>query len=305
MKILISGISGFVGEYLANQISERNPQAEIFGIERNIKPFTLFPELNTKIKVLNCDITDSENVDQTISEISPDQFYHLAGFSSANTNDKNLVYKINVDGTENILKALAKLNKSVSVLLISTSYVYGNTSGEAEENDAVAPHGIYAESKAEMEKLAEKYQNTLKIMIARPVNHTGPGQKRGFVIPDFASQIISMKKGEEILVGNLVAERDFLDVRDVVGAYTLIMEKGAGGEIYNISSGKCQKIETVLDLLIKLSGKDIHVKIDPGKVRPVDIKKNCLNPAKIEKLGWHKTIELEKTLSDVLKYWEK
>lgn len=308
MNVLITGISGFVGEYLAHSIQRKYPKAKIFGIERAAKPFELFPDLNKKVKILICDITNAHDVENKIREISPDKVFHLAGFASASGKDRKLIFDVNVLGTTNILKALEKLGKKIKVVLISTSYVYGNTSKPAKESGKTSPVGIYAESKRKMEmesfKIAKNSKN-LDIIIARSVNHIGPGQKKGFVVPDFSSQIAGFDKEDEIFVGNLEAKRDFLDVLDVVEAYIILAEKGKSNEIYNISSKKTIKIEDILNKLIKISQKNIIIKKDPEKMRASDIRVNCLDNSKIKKLGWKKKNNIDKTLKKTYLYWRK
>ena len=127
----------------------------------------------------------------------------------------------------------------------------------------------------------------------------------GFVVPDFTNQIVNLESGENIIVGNLKAKRDFLDVSDVVKAYVLIIKKGKKREIYNISSAKSYKIEEILKRIIKISTKDIKIKIDKNKMRPSDIKNNCLNNSKITRLGWKTTFTLDNTLKKVYLYFEK
>lgn len=306
MKVLITGISGFVGEYLAEKISDNNSSDQIFGLERNVRQFEIFPELNKKVKIFPADITNEKEIKNIIQEILPDQVYHLAGFASASGKDEDLINKVNVIGTNNLIKALGKINKKVKVLLVSTAYVYGNTPKPAKETDKIKPFGFYAVSKAEMEKQAlEQKDNNLEIVISRAVNHSGPGQRLGFVIPDFVSQIIEAQKGSEIRVGNLEAKRDFLDVKDVVNAYTLLMNKGKSSQIYNISSGKTTSIKDLLKKIIDISKKEIKIIIDPEKIRKVDIKVNCLDSSKLRKMGWKSMIRLEDTLENVLKYYER
>ncbi len=154
-----------------------------------------------------------------------------------------------------------------------------------------------------MEQEAKQFlSDKMEIVFTRASNHTGPGQKLGFVVPDFCSQIAKAKPNAEILVGNLAAKRDFFDVRDCVKAYKLVMQKGNKGQIYNIGTGKTVQIKNILEKIIKISGKSISYKFDPQRMRPSEIKKNCVNISKIKKLGWLPKIGLEKTLKDTYKY---
>ncbi len=295
MKIIVTGADGFVGKYLVELLKKSNPPAggdKVFGLDKN-----------------QADITNYESVKKYLEKIKPDQVYHLAGFASGAGKDKKLIFDVNVNGTINILKALKEIGKPVKVLLASTAYVYGNTPKCASENSKVNAKSFYDQSKLKMEKEALRLcsgqagSKNIKIVITRASNHTGPGQKMGFVVRDFSSQIADAKKSDVIGVGNLDVERDLFDVRDCVRAYKIVMEKGKSGEIYNIGTGKTISIKDVLAKLIKISGKKITYKIDPKKIRPSDIQKNCVNAAKIKKLGWEPKISLEKTLKDTYNFY--
>lgn len=293
-KIIVTGSHGFVGQYLV-KLLKSSSKDKIYGLDRD-----------------EADITDYKSVKKYLDKIKPNQIYHLAGFASGAGKDKKLIFKVNVDGTINILKALKELKKPVKVLLASTAYIYGNTNSCASEKTKTDAKSFYDQSKLEMEKVAKKYQNAclkanIDIVITRATNHTGPGQKPGFAVPDFCQQIVSAKSGAfrhaSILVGNLDAKRDLFDVRDCVKAYRLVMKKGVSGEIYNIGPGKPVTMKEVLQKLIKISGKKISYSIDHEKKRPSDIRKNCVNSSKIKKLGWQPKIKLDKTLKDCYKYF--
>lgn len=306
MRILISGVSGFVGQHLAQYLSDHEKNAEIFGIERNIRPFELFPSLTKKIKVINCDITNKHEVDQAINQIRPQEVYHLAGFASGAGKDRELIFSVNIDGTVNLLESLTKVNLPVKVLLASTAYVYGAVKKCANEKALLCPKSYYDQSKVKMEIESRRFiSDDLQIIITRATNHAGAGQSLGFVVPDLAQQIASAKDDAQILVGNLQAKRDLFDVRDCIMAYHLVMKKGLNGEVYNLGSGKVRSIKEILEKLIKLSGKKISYKIDPLRTRPSDILLSCVDLAKIKALGWKTHIKLDQTLQDVLCYWQR
>ncbi|TSC91690.1 MAG: GDPmannose 4,6-dehydratase, partial [Candidatus Berkelbacteria bacterium Licking1014_85] len=203
----------------------------------------------------------------------------------------------------------AKIGKKVKILLASSGMVYGDCPKPAKETDKIKPIGDYAQSKAQMEKEALKFKNTnLQIVITRAFNHTGPGQKLGFVVPDFANQIAQIEKGKlspKMKVGDLSAKRNFLDVRDVVSAYQLIMEKSKSS-LYNIATAKPYSIEQILKILLSFSKVKIDVQIDKSKLRPSDVQKSTGSIAKIKKeLGWQPKIPLETTLKKTLNFWRK
>ncbi len=281
-KIVVTGSDGFVGKYLV-ALLKKSKKNQVFPLDRK-----------------QADITKAVEVKKYLAKIKPDQVYHLAGFASAAGKDKDLIFKVNVSGTINILESLIGIGKPCRVLLASTAYVYGNTPTCAKEGQKTSPNGFYDKSKVRMEQEALKIKNAnLEIIITRAANHTGPGQKLGFVVPDFCSQIAKAKDGDEIMVGNLEAKRDLFDVRDCVKAYKIAMEKGESGEVYNVGSGRPVKIMKVLDEIISLSKKKIKKIADPNRMRPSDISKNCVSPRKLQKLGWQPRISLKKTLKDV------
>lgn len=285
-KVIVTGSSGFVGKYLV-ELLKRDKKVRVFPLD-----------------LKQADITKCSEVKKYLEKIKPDQVYHLAGFASGAGKDKDLIFKINVQGTLNILKALKEIGKPVKILLASTAYVYGNTPICVKEDGQIDAKSFYDQSKIEMENKALKYQDeNLQIVITRASNHTGPGQKLGFVVPDFCEQIAKVGKQAEILVGNLDARRDLFDVRDCVRGYKIVMQKGESNEIYNIGTGKTVRIKDVLNKLIKISKKEISCKPDPKKMRPSDISKNCVNANKVRKLGWEPKISLDKTLKDTYKYW--
>lgn len=296
MKILVTGSNGFVGKYLVELLKQNN-RDKVFGLDRD-----------------NADITNFNSVKKYIKKIQPDQVYHLAGFASGAGKDKDLIFKVNINGTENILRALIETKqhprgvvKPVRVLLASTAYVYGNTDTCTDENSKTNAISFYDQSKLKMEEWALRQcsgrARTIDIVITRATNHTGPGQKPGFVVPDFCQAIANSKSGQTIAVGNLEAKRDLFDVRDCVRAYKIVMEKGKSGEIYNIGTGKTVSIKEILEKLIKISGKNIKYKIDPTRMRASDIANNCVNASKIMQLGWRPEIELNKTLEETYKYY--
>jgi len=286
-KIVVTGSDGFVGRYLVDLL--KRGKDKVYPLDRK-----------------QVDITKFLEVKKYLTKIKPDQVYHLAGFASSAGKDKNLIFKVNVEGTLNILKALKEIGRPCRVLLASTAYVYGNTAKCATEKVAISANSFYDQSKVKMEQESKKYLSdpstslraSIEIVITRATNHTGPGQKLGFVVPDFSSQIAKAKTGEKIVVGDLDAKRDLFDVRDCVRAYKIVMQKGKSGEVYNIGTGKPIAIRQILNKIISISKKKILVTQDPSQMRPSDIAKNCVNATKIKKLGWTPKIPVDRTLKD-------
>lgn len=306
-KALVTGINGFAGTHLNNLLLEKG--YEVFG---TVKPGSDAPQDSHFYAV---DIQDFEGLKKVIDEISPDHIYHLAALTSPAESFKNPSDTIttNISGQLNILEAVKQLQLvETRVLVVSSAEVYG----KAEENDLpmdedtpLRPLSPYAVSKIAQDYLGYQYfhSQNVKAIRVRPFNNIGPNQGPIFVVPSFARQIAEIEKGHKepvLKVGNLEAKRDFTDVRDMVRAYELIMQKGEPGEVYNIGSGKSHKIEEILDIFLSLSKTQIIVERDPSLMRPGDIPELLCDYSKLhEKTGWKPEISLETTLKDTLDYW--
>lgn len=310
MRVLITGAGGFVGKHLIDCIREKG-EAEIFATaldEREAANIDL-PETN----ITQIDITDREKVDALIAKVRPDYIYHLAAQASVGLSWKipNVTLRVNIEGTLNILEAMRKAELlKTRILLIGSAEQYGKVTAKdlpISENQSVVAGNPYSISKIAQEQLANIYKDAygMDICIVRAFNHIGVGQRPDFVIADWAGQIVEIEKGNKepkLFVGNIKVKRDFTDVRDIVKAYTMIMEKGVSGEIYNVGSGKSISLEELLQTMISLSKeKNIEICVDPNKVRAADIEDLVADNTKLrETIGWEKTISLETTLTDIL-----
>ena len=298
-KALITGISGFVGPYLKNELDKNG--YDVFGIDRTGGE-----------NVFRCDLLDKKNVEEVIEKSRPDYIYHLAGFSSVKDSwDKpELCRKINVEGTKNLLDAVVKAGLKPRILIVTSAEVYGKPKKlPLTETSPLLPESPYAKSRVEQEKLLGNY-NDLDWVVARSFNHTGPGQPAMFVIPEFAKQLAEIKKGLKkpvIKVGNLEAKRDFSDVRDVVRAYRLLLEKGLKYEVYNVCSGKSYYVWQLLNKMIKYTNarKMIYDEVDEKKYRPVDIFELKGDNRKLKRIGFKFKYDIDKTLKDSLRWWCK
>ncbi len=194
------------------------------------------------------------------------------------------------------------------MLIVSSGDIYGDRANEepAREDAPLCPTNPYSVSKVTQDMLGLQYylSNDLPILRARPFNHLGPGQSRGFVAPDFAYQIARIEAGLQepvIRVGSLSAERDFSDVRDVMRAYALIMARGTPGDAYNIASGVTHSVQQVLDIMLSFSSAKIGISIETARLRPHSISRTWGDAAKLRaETGWQPTIPIEQTLRDVL-----
>jgi GDP-4-dehydro-6-deoxy-D-mannose reductase len=213
-----------------------------------------------------------------------------------------------------LFEAVRQFDKPVRILHVSSGNVYGNRdSGELgfREDETPQPVSPYAASKLMAEIAARSFVNDLgmEIVIARPFNHTGPGQALGFVCPDFARSIAEgLSRGENpvlLKTGALEPRRDFSDVRDVVEAYKLLLLKGSAGETYNVSSGALVSISGIVELFQGASGVAIQTKTDPARLRGHEVARIGGDPGKITReLGWKPVIPLRQTLAELLEYWK-
>jgi len=316
LKVLITGINGFVGNYLAEHILKNDDLCEITGIDITTDNFfNRFEGDKNRVKLFNIDLTDENKVDKLIEDSLPDQIYHLAAQASVSRSWKEPVdtFKNNVFGGVNLLESVRKHNIGCRFLSVCTAEEYEiikSSSEPIKEESKIYPTNPYAISKAALDFFSITYYLAYKIpvFVGRSFNHIGPGQSENFVCSDFAKQIVQIEKNlkkPEIHVGNLEAYRDFLDVRDVVNAYYYIMNKGRPGEVYNICSGEKRKIADLLKILLSLSKKrNISVKIDNSKLRPVDNEIIYGDNSKIKKhTGWMPEYSINEALKDTLYYW--
>jgi GDP-4-dehydro-6-deoxy-D-mannose reductase len=211
----------------------------------------------------------------------------------------------------NLLEAIKAHTPQARLLHISTALVYAaNDKDQAiDEKASLGPDNPYALSKLIQDMMAYSFVKSegLNIVRVRPFNHIGERQTLGFVVADLAAAVVKVEKGQadSVKVGNLNSIRDFSDVKDVVNAYILIMEKGQNNEVYNIGSGQGHSIREVLDLLISLAKTEIKVEVDPNKIRPVDLHSLVCDNEKIVNLGWQQNHQLKETLERILNYWRE
>ena len=308
-KGLVIGAAGFVGNYLINEMHKN-------GIECYAAKLPHEKLENAHAKIYDLDIMRKEDIVVLLFEIRPDYIFHLAAQSSVGLAWKNpgLTVDVNIKGSLNVMDAVRELFYKPKVLLIGSGEEYGHIRpGETPitEMNLLRPGNIYAATKACQNMIGSIYAKAydLDLMMVRAFNHIGPGQAPMFVVSDFCKQVAEIEKGlrEPVMkVGNLAAQRDFTDVRDVVKAYIKLIEVGVPGETYNVGSGNAKAIQAILDLIISMSSTDIKVQIDPNKLRPVDVPIIEADISKINQLtGWKPEIPLEQTIRETLDYWRQ
>ncbi len=322
LKILITGIAGFVGKHLTSYLTKdesKEANYKILGIDLNLKDFDSddYKKHGRKIEFAEVDLTNREKVFSIIRKFKPDQVYHLAAQSSVSYSWENPVetFRVNVFGGINILEAIKSFCPQCRVLMVCTAEEYGETKSEdkaIDENFRIYPQNPYAISKSALDFFSSVYCSAyrLPVFISRSFNHIGPGQSERFVISDFARQIALIDKDMQepvIMVGNVESCRDFLDVRDAVKAYNYIINRGIKGQVYNVCSGEKRKISDLLDILISLSKKrNIKVEIDRSRFRAIDVKTIYGNNGKLKAhTGWSPEYSVEQSLEDTLDYWKE
>ena len=306
MKVLITGIEGFVGPYLADLLLKKGH--EVYGTFFAHQT-TAHPVSTSDVKKIQLDITDKKQVIKVFADVNPDEVYHLAGFSSVKQSWDNpeLCRKVNVEGTRNILDGVIAAGNTAKVLVVSSAEVYGKPQKlPITENHPLNPDNPYAKSRKEQEEVVQEHikNKKMRAVITRSFNHTGPGQSPTFVCGDFAHQIGRIEKGLQepcISVGDLSIKRDFTDVRDVVRAYVLTLEKGKSGGVYNVCSGKTYMMQEILDILIKIARKEIRAVQDPDKIRSIDIPELRGDNSKLkDEIKWNAQIDIKKTMNDMV-----
>ena len=275
MKTLITGLSGFTGRYLRDELLARGH--EVVGLES--------------------DLTDAAALNAEMKRVRPDWVAHLAGIAFVGHGEPNDFYRVNLMGTRNLLAALAGCGKQPTcVLLASSANVYGNsTEGMIAEDTLPNPVNDYAVSKLAMEYMAWLWLDKLPIVIARPFNYTGVGQSESFLLPKIVEHF--RRRAAAIELGNLDVWRDFSDVRAVVQAYRRLLETCPVGQTVNVCSGRAHLLREVLVMVARIADYEIGVRVNPAFVRDNEVKILCGDPSRMRNLiGDWDTPPLEETL---------
>lgn len=301
MRVLVTGASGFVGGHLLALLRRAGHDPVAAGGPRDGAPF------------VPLDLLDPEGVRAAVAAAAPDAIVHLAGqaFVPQSLADPAGTFAVNAGGTLNLLEAARALagagGPRPRLVIVSSAEVYGRQAPERmplDEAAALRPANPYAASKVAAETCALTWERTfgLNVVVARPFNHIGPGQDVRFAVASFARQLAEIAAGAPAVmhVGNLDAQRDFLDVRDVAAAYAALLANGRSGEVYNICSGRPVAIREVLRQLITIARVPVEVRDDPERLRPSDLPILCGDAAKLRAAtGWEPLIALSASLRDV------
>jgi len=293
MRAAVTGSSGFVGRHLVPYL--RGLGDEVVTLDRSGEP--------------PVDVTDTHRVREVLHRARPDAVYHLAGLShiGESWDAPETVFRVNAEGTLSVLRACADAGVE-RVLVAGSADEYGVVALEdlpITEEAPIRPITPYGASKAAADILALQSfaGNGLGTLRVRAFNHTGPGQVSTMLVPGLAARIAAAEReGQHLIrVGNLDAVRDLTDVRDVVRAYRLLVERGTPGDAYNVCSGRGVRVRDIAEALLAMSKASLELVVDPDLVRPVDVPQLVGSPAKLcAETGWQPEIPLDQTLGDVL-----
>ncbi len=294
MRVLITGVSGFVGRHVVRRLLAEGDQVSAIYWEDS-------PSVSG-VELFEADIRSRGQLERVVARARPEAVIHLAGLSHVGESWKRTgdYFRVNVLGTENILRAA----RGARVLLASSGEVYGAVPEDAQpipERQPVAPGSPYALTKAAAERLAVALGEE-RAVIVRSFNLVGAGQALSFALPNFAAQLAAIRAGRAepvIRVGNLSARRDFVHVEAAAGAYALLARRGEGGGVYNLASGRALSIAEALDRLIRISGVEVRIETDPARLRPVDQPLLVGDAGRLEALGWSAEPGVDRALEDL------
>ncbi len=313
-KALITGITGFAGSHLAELLLKEG--FEVYGTTRPRSKTDNIDSIHHQLKLRDADILDSHSLYSIFVDVKPDYIFHLAAQSFVQTSwaSPANTMEMNVVGSVHLFEAIRRAQISPVIQIACSSEEYGLVHPDEipiKEENPLRPQSPYAVSKVAMDYLGYQYFSSyqMKIVRTRGFNHTGPRRGEVFVTSNFARQIAEIEKGKKepvIEVGNLEAKRDWTDVRDMVKAYLLAVEKGVPGEVYNICSEKAVRVGDMLDMLLKLSKVKVKVQEDSARLRPSDVEILLGDCSKFRKAtGWKPEIPFAKTVEDLLNYWRE
>lgn len=313
MNVLITGAAGFAGSHLADLLV-REPNIQLHGvIHRHDKRIQ---HLLGRITLHRGDLRNALWVSELIQNVKPDVLLHLAAQSDVPGSWRQpwSAYELNIQSQLNLMEAMRRWSSECRTLVVSSNEMYGLIQPSdlpIDENTPFRPNNPYGVTKVTQDMMALQYWNSHKLQIirARSFNHVGPRQSDDFAASAFARQIAEIELGLRepvVQVGNLSAERDFTDVRDVVRAYWLLVQRGEAGAAYNVGSGSHYAIQWVLDTLLSYSKTSVRVELDPTRLRPSDVPVSvCDNRRLVAATGWQPSIPLQQTLRDLLDYWRE
>lgn len=294
MKVLVTGVGGFVGQHLARRLHE--------GGDDVVGTYWPEPVEMAGVELHPADVCDGATVERIVRRVRPHAVVHLAGLSHVGESwsRPGCYFRVNVVGTENVIRAAG----ATRVLIASSAEVYGAVPEEEQpilEDRPLDPGSPYGLTKAAAERIAFALAGSSAIAV-RSFNLIGPGQARRFALPSFAAQLAAISRGAAepvIRVGNLSARRDFVHVEAAARAYELLLREGDGGTVYNLASGRAWSVEEALAALVRISGVEARVEVDPERFRPVDQPLLAGDPDRLAALGWTPEPGVERAIEEL------
>ena len=302
---LVTGATGFAGTHLVEHLLAFEPAVAAWGNRSGRSRGNDHPRVSWSA----VDITDMADVTHLLSDLQPSAIYHCAGIADVNRSwsDSARPLRVNAFGTHVVLEAVSRARLPVPVLVTGSALVYRPSAGALTEESPLGPPNPYGVSKLAQEMIAAGAD--ARVLLTRPFNHAGPGQSDAYVTSGFARQIAEAEAGlrEPILrVGNLESRRDITDVRDVVRAYRLIVERGRPGRPYNVCRGEAYRVGDLMEKLIAQSRVPISIEADPRRLRPSDNPVVLGNADRLRAdTGWEPQIDIDRTLTDLLNHWRR
>lgn len=313
MRVLITGITGFAGGHLAEALLARG-DVELFGLSRHGRWPEPWRHLEVRLQPRPCDLKRVSDIEAALRDVCPERIYHLAGYANTSQSfrDVEAAWTGNLGATRGLYEAIVKWGGQPRVLFVGSGLIYGDPQREGDAFDetcVLRPASPYAASKAAADLASYQYSRFpgLDIVRVRPFNHIGPRQSSQYAVAHFAKQIAAIERGTQppiLETGNLSPLRDLTDVRDMVQAYILLMERGRSGDVYNAASGMAHAMQSILDRLLALAKAKVEVRQQPGLVRAAENPTVRGNPDKLRReTGWALRFTLDQTLADILDYW--
>lgn len=315
MRVLITGISGFVGSFLAEHCLAQGG-VEVTGLVRDPARLGHATTFAAGVRFLHGDLRDPAAVDRAVADAEPEVVFHLGGqaFVPLSFEDPVGTFLDNAIGQLHLVQAVLRHRPEARLLVVGSAAEYGQVRAEenpVHEDVPLRPIDPYGVSKVTQDLMAYQYAVSHRLLAVRvrPFNHTGPRQSEQFAPSWFARQVAEIEAGMAppvMPVGNLSAVRDFTDVRDVVRAYFLAATQGHPGEVYNVGSGQGWRMADVLGILAGLSRVPFRIREDAGRMRPLDVPVQLCDSRRLRSLtGWAPSIPLQETLADLLHYWRQ
>jgi GDP-4-dehydro-6-deoxy-D-mannose reductase len=312
MRVLVTGATGFAGGHLVEALLARGDT--VIGIGRRSAWPDELRHLSGRVDLRSGDLADGSAVEALVRDFRPEQIYHLAGYSlpGRSFQEPDAAWAGNLTATRILYDAVVRWGGKPRILFVGSGLIYGNSMSAdvaLDENTSLRPNSPYAASKAAADLMSYQYscQPGLDIVRVRPFNHIGPRQSPQFAVAGFARQFAAIQAHRappQLVTGDLTPSRDLTDVRDVVAAYLLLLERGRSGEVYNLASGQVVSMQNVVDRLTAIVGVKVELRRSEDRLRASDVNIMRVDASKLRNaVGWRPQFTLDETLSEILAYW--